>query len=1095
MASAGLSSAATATAPASSASSCFRSGQSTRRTRVVISCTECHRRKQKCDRQQPCNQCCARKVESLCRYTSRPPPSLQNQPIPRSAVANSSSPSSSTTSSSTSGIPSSTASSTSPARFSSSSPTSSTSTLPHKQPFHSLRNNQNNRHSPSSSTSTAGSSSNNFAGASRLSSDSVSSSSTATSTSTSTSSTSNNVAVSTSPDRSELSSSTFTPSFTEYCSPSSTDEVVYSAPVNPFQSALNSAGVTSNFVAPFGPTSSSIQQMPSLYRFNDPRSGSGSSSSDDDEDGKGSRSGDAKRNDHYVAGVDRSEFHGLSHNHSQDYDNAFSNHRGSFDEQMDSSGMSESESDFDNEEGEDEDDVVDVLGYFRSGVSNIARDIAELKLSPKFIASADFFTAAGEYRPRKSISSRNNKVVQRILRQMPPRPYVEILTRIFFEDANFYQSINELEFCDSLDKWWVSPARADDIVMATLTFRIMSIALQFVPEEHMDTVRQIDESLDSLSSDYSQAASELAALLPDCVDKVHESILHSEWLKGESRMKESWYCIATAVRMAQEIKLHIEEPDCPPSYERERRRRIWWTIYYWDRCMGLTLGRPIMIADEQCNVPLPVDLPDDCMFPVLRSVTGVSGTTTPGIGTQSNSASPSDSRSPDSAGGTITVTPFTVKVLSFRLSQLMSDLDTNPQRLFKNLTIFTASLPPCFSIYAPDTSLDDEYPYLVVHREMLASTICMVLCALYRRKVDIPNPLSFCLRLLTAAERQLSFMREHQYRQFMIVYMNLEPSVLICREILRMSGRLAEAGFVVSADRNGNAIDVFTCLRVVDGSLERLKRVRPRNKIAAKAYRILKELLRRVKIQVEREKARYIQLQALSQQPIGDEQTSDHRDKAVKLEIEPPSNSFYERDNLDEQMYDEPSMLALLQRLNAQAAGAHNVAGSSTAPSVATSSSTSSDHPQQAGDLTGASPITPPESVVSVRPELICGKVPIVMPAPPSILGCEDSEADRQRIMQTESQQEQERQAAIAGSTRAGPVANIHYINGPSEPNLQQNPHANTTHATVVIPPPDIDFVHMDMDSEMMFSWADAYNYDPAQMGANGERMDFGIYA
>ncbi|ORX70426.1 hypothetical protein K493DRAFT_132080, partial [Basidiobolus meristosporus CBS 931.73] len=41
-----------------------------RRKRTVISCTECHRRKKKCDRLQPCNNCTTRGKQSLCLYES-----------------------------------------------------------------------------------------------------------------------------------------------------------------------------------------------------------------------------------------------------------------------------------------------------------------------------------------------------------------------------------------------------------------------------------------------------------------------------------------------------------------------------------------------------------------------------------------------------------------------------------------------------------------------------------------------------------------------------------------------------------------------------------------------------------------------------------------------------------------------------------------------------------------------------------------------------------------------------------------------------------------------------------------------------------------
>ena len=40
--------------------------------------------------------------------------------------------------------------------------------------------------------------------------------------------------------------------------------------------------------------------------------------------------------------------------------------------------------------------------------------------------------------------------------------------------------------------------------------------------------------------------------------------------------------LATAVRVAQELELHIETPSSPHT-EREPRRRLWWSLYMWDR--------------------------------------------------------------------------------------------------------------------------------------------------------------------------------------------------------------------------------------------------------------------------------------------------------------------------------------------------------------------------------------------------------------------------------------------------------------------------------------------------------------------------------
>ncbi|CAG8889839.1 unnamed protein product [Penicillium egyptiacum] len=52
----------------------FISGQRKpqKRKRIVMSCTECHRRKQKCDRQYPCCNCLKRGTQDLCQYDAEP---------------------------------------------------------------------------------------------------------------------------------------------------------------------------------------------------------------------------------------------------------------------------------------------------------------------------------------------------------------------------------------------------------------------------------------------------------------------------------------------------------------------------------------------------------------------------------------------------------------------------------------------------------------------------------------------------------------------------------------------------------------------------------------------------------------------------------------------------------------------------------------------------------------------------------------------------------------------------------------------------------------------------------------------------------------
>ncbi|KAF8859056.1 hypothetical protein BDZ45DRAFT_621439 [Acephala macrosclerotiorum] len=47
-------------------------GQTKKRNRTIVSCTECHRRKQKCDRTHPCQDCRERGVPDKCQYGRKP---------------------------------------------------------------------------------------------------------------------------------------------------------------------------------------------------------------------------------------------------------------------------------------------------------------------------------------------------------------------------------------------------------------------------------------------------------------------------------------------------------------------------------------------------------------------------------------------------------------------------------------------------------------------------------------------------------------------------------------------------------------------------------------------------------------------------------------------------------------------------------------------------------------------------------------------------------------------------------------------------------------------------------------------------------------
>ncbi|KAL6232946.1 hypothetical protein BDW75DRAFT_9217 [Aspergillus navahoensis] len=79
-----------------------------------------------------------------------------------------------------------------------------------------------------------------------------------------------------------------------------------------------------------------------------------------------------------------------------------------------------------------------------------------------------------------------------------------------------------------------------------------------------------------------------------------------------------WYMIGLAMRTAIDLGLHrkANETNLDPITA-QMRRRLFWTVYYLERVVSVSLGRPFSIADRHIDLPLPVDVDDDVRDPAL----------------------------------------------------------------------------------------------------------------------------------------------------------------------------------------------------------------------------------------------------------------------------------------------------------------------------------------------------------------------------------------------------------------------------------------------------------------------------------------------
>ncbi|EQB52418.1 hypothetical protein CGLO_07951 [Colletotrichum gloeosporioides Cg-14] len=87
----------------------------------------------------------------------------------------------------------------------------------------------------------------------------------------------------------------------------------------------------------------------------------------------------------------------------------------------------------------------------------------------------------------------------------------------------------------------------------------------------------------------------------------------------------SFALLGATIKMSHALGLHRRQKD--GSFDDiEERKRVWWTIYTWDRFASISYGRPLSINDEDYNVDLPAKFSESPFFgseATQAQVTGV----------------------------------------------------------------------------------------------------------------------------------------------------------------------------------------------------------------------------------------------------------------------------------------------------------------------------------------------------------------------------------------------------------------------------------------------------------------------------------------
>lgn len=193
-----------------------------------------------------------------------------------------------------------------------------------------------------------------------------------------------------------------------------------------------------------------------------------------------------------------------------------------------------------------------------------------------------------------NVSEKNMVEMKRHLRRLPKRLVLDRLLQNFFKEVNWiYEMIHPTTFLTHYESWWHSDMEGwvHDVEFGVLILRVCAYSAQFLPSRAYtaDTIcgmslSKIREHCHSLAIDLSNLCDSASSPSLTSVQHLYFAACYS---KNEGRMKEAWFMLGHAIRLAQDLELHLEPPDSSQpqldDLEKDMRRRTFWNLYIWDR--------------------------------------------------------------------------------------------------------------------------------------------------------------------------------------------------------------------------------------------------------------------------------------------------------------------------------------------------------------------------------------------------------------------------------------------------------------------------------------------------------------------------------
>ncbi|OJD23151.1 hypothetical protein ACJ73_05496 [Blastomyces percursus] len=350
-------------------------------------------------------------------------------------------------------------------------------------------------------------------------------------------------------------------------------------------------------------------------------------------------------------------------------------------------------------------EILESLGYVAGSASNLAREV--LGTPP---LDGLFYPSPG----RNSAPNDPRRSQEAVLELFPDRQVVDFLIQYFLQEINWiYEMIYPPTFMERYTSWWLQQVyqESEDIQFGILVLRLCLCSIQLLPHPNYPHERTIQSTMNELETRCQNAASILDSFRPrySSLTTIQHMFHYATYLTNESKFRESWIVLADIIKEAHILELHLEHPRMKVSeFEMEMRKRVFGTIYMWDKWMSILQGHWPLIPETYCCIKLPRDA-----LPAVPSVPGAP-------------------------------TPFTNRIIQMRLMMMLNSRKTPEEqpRVLSPTSISTvaesieteiiATLPPPYRLSDYDGQFDNILPCIPLKRIGLRVAILGTLTTVHR---------------------------------------------------------------------------------------------------------------------------------------------------------------------------------------------------------------------------------------------------------------------------------------------------------------------------------------------------------------------------